>query len=82
MLTVRLPKEMEDEIDRIAALEKATKSRIIKEALKAYIKTRKMEKTPYELGKDLFGKYEFKDTELSQNYKKKLKDKLIEKRSH
>ncbi len=82
MLTVRLPKEMEDEIDRIAALEKATKSQIIKEALKAYIRIKKMEKTPYELGKDLFGKYEFKDTELSQNYKKKLKDKLIEKHSH
>jgi len=82
MLTVRLSKEMEDEIEKIASIEKATKTQIIKEALKAYIRKKKSEKTPYELGMDLFGKYEFKDAELSQNYKKKLKEKLIEKHSH
>ena len=82
MLTVRLPEDLEKEIERIATEEKATKSQVIKNALKEYIKKRKINKTPYELGKDLFGKFEFDEETLSKSYKEKIKEKLIEKYSH
>jgi len=82
MLTVRLPEDLEKEIEKIAAEEKATKSQVIKNALKEYIKKKKINKTPYELGKDLFGKFEFTEETLSKTYKKRVKEKLIEKYSH
>jgi len=81
MLTVRLPENLEKEIRNLAAEEKVTKSQIIKNALREYIKKKKKE-TPYNLGKDLFGKFEYKETELSQNYKGKIKEKISEKYSH
>jgi len=43
---------------------------------------RKAGQTPYELGKDLFGRFESSEVELSKNYKKKIKEKLFEKHSH
>jgi len=82
MLTVRLSEDLEKEIERIATEEKATKSQVIKNALKEYIKKRKLNKTPYELGKDLFGKFEFDEESLSKSYKEKIKEKLLEKYSH
>jgi len=38
--------------------------------------------TPYQLGKDLFGKYGSGKGNLSQDYKKILKEKLREKYAH
>ena len=82
MLTVRLPRDLEKKIEELANFERTTKSQIIKNALREYIEMRKAVQTPYELGKDLFGKFESSEAELSKNYKKKIKEKLFEKHSH
>lgn len=82
MLSVRLPEDLEAEIERLAATENRTKSDIIKDALQTYMTTRKEQKSSYELGKDLFGKHGSGESGNSQNYKTILKKKLNAKHSH
>ena len=55
MLTVRLPNDLETEINRLASTEKKTKSDIIKEAIRQYIASHRKCNSSYELGHDLFG---------------------------
>ena len=82
MTTIRLPQEIEKNIENIAKNEHKTKSDIIKIALREYLKQYKNQLSPYELGKDLFGKYNsgFKDN--SKNYKQKIKDTIRDKISN
>ena len=76
MLTVRLPDELETEVDRLAAAEKKTKSDIIKEALREYIASHRDRKSSYEMGEDLFGIASSGESDRSTTYKQRLKDKL------
>ena len=82
MLTVRLPSDLETEIDRLASTEKKTKSDIIKEAIRQYITSHRNRNSSYELGKDLFGVVSSGSSSRSKTYKKRVKDKLREKHSH
>ena len=81
MIAVRLPKELEEELNRLAKKRNLTKTDIVKEALKLFFQTEKnkVQKTPYELGEALFGKYDSGQENLSETYKKRLKGKLREK---
>jgi predicted transcriptional regulator len=81
MITLRLPKELEHEIDRLAKSEHQTRTEIIKQALRSYL-ARQKRHTPYELGIDLFGAGESGDRDLSTRYKVVLKEKLLEKHAH
>jgi hypothetical protein len=81
MATIRLNDDIENKLSILTEFEKASKSDIIKKAIIEYFKQQIPDKTPYESGKDLFGKYG-SDTDLSTTYKKKLKGKLNEKHSH
>jgi len=74
MVSVRLDKNLEERLKILAKELNVSKSMIIKEALNEYIKN----KTPYELGKEFFGKYG-SDENLSTDYKKIIKVKLNEK---
>ncbi len=47
---------------------------MIKNALREYIKNKKMNETPSELGKDLFGNFKFSDVTLSKTYKEKINE--------
>ena len=82
MLTVRLPSDLETEIERLAASEKRTKSDIIKEALRQYIASRQSLSSSYDIGKDLFGTVSSGDSSRSQTYKTRVKGKLSEKHAH
>lgn len=82
MLTVRLPSDLETEIDRLASAEKKTKSEIIKEALREYIASHRQGNSSYKLGQDLFGVVSSGDSSRSKTYKKRVKEKLIEKHAH
>lgn len=82
MLTIRLPENEETRLNIISANEKTTKSEIVKRALKLYFKNYFEKATPYELGKDLFGKYGSGAGNLSLNYKGLLKEKLRAKNPH
>ena len=74
MISVRLDKNLEERLEVFAKELNISKSKIVKEALKEYLNS----KTPYELGKEFFGKYGG-SADLSKDYKKIIKEKLYEK---
>ena len=83
MLSVRLPKDIEQELATVANLEQTTKTKIVRDAIQFFLKNlkEKRKNTPYTLGKDLFGVYDG-DTDLSENYKQRLDEILNEKHNH
>jgi len=82
MISVRLSKELEDKIELLSKQENLTKSDIIKEALNKYIIDHEKKRNPYELGRELFGKNGSGKGDLSESYKKKVREKINEKMSH
>lgn len=82
MFSVRLPDDLEKKLDRVSKEEKKPKSKIVKEALASYLEQRIKKPTPYELGKDLFGKYDLGNKHLARDRKKFIMDYLREKHSH
>ena len=82
MVAVRLSEELESKLQSFATSYEKTKTDVIREALDLYFKTKEEEgKSSYEIGKELFGRFGSKDGTLSQNYKRRLKEKLHEKYS-
>ena len=81
MLAVRLPEDLEYELNRYARSLHKTKTDIVKDALALFFKAQSesSKKTPYELGESLFGRFQSGRDDLSSTYKKKLKEKLNEK---
>ena len=82
MITIRLPDELENQLLLATEIEQKTKTEIVKAALAEYFERHLQEKSAYELGRDLFGKYSSGERDLSTTYKKRLKKKLDEKYSH
>jgi predicted DNA-binding protein len=82
MVTVRLPDEMEAQLQTLTEIENSTKTDVIKSALAEYLEKHLREKTPYDLGKDLFGRYSSGDTDRSATYKDRVKKSLNEKHAH
>lgn len=82
MISLRLPKDLEERLESVSKKERITKSDVIREALEKYLVD--MDKTthPFELGEDLFGKYGSSDGKLSKEYKKRVREKIHEKISH
>ena len=79
MLSVRLDKNIEKQLNYIVLENHTTKSKVIKDALIHYfdmLKKEKEKKTPFELGSELFGKYSSGRDDLSSTYKKRLKNKI------
>ena len=81
MTTVRLNKDIDSKLSILIEIEKSSKSEIIKKAIIEYYNQHVQEKSSYEIGKELFGRYG-SDENLSENYKKKVKEKLDEKYAH
>lgn len=76
MVSIRLDDSLQKEINALSEKNNITKSRVIKDALLHYFDMLKKEKTPYELGAQLFGKYSSKRDDLSTTYKQKIKEKI------
>ncbi len=81
MTTVRLNNDIDNKLSILTEVENTTKTEIIKKAIAEYYTHHLQNKTPYELGEALFGKYGG-DTDLSKTYKSKLKEKMNEKHTH
>ena len=81
MTTVRLNEDIDNKLALLKEVEKTTKTEIIKRAIVEYYNNHIQEKTPYELGENLFGRAG-SDKDLSQSCKMKLKGKLNEKHAH
>lgn len=82
MTSIRLPKKLEEKLNSLAERENITKSEIIKEALESYFDNYEKKTNPYDLGKELFGKYGSGQGDLSISYKQKVRNKINEKMSH
>lgn len=82
MTSIRLSKELEEKLNSLSERENMTKSEIIKEALEEYLDNYEQKANPYDLGKELFGKYGSGKGDLSTSYKKKVRSKVNEKMSH
>ncbi len=80
MLTVRLPKEIEEQLENLAKQYKVTKSEIAKKAISEYLVN--YYNNPYETGKDLFGSDDSKIHNGSSAYKEKVRSYIHEKHSH
>lgn len=85
MISVRLGSDIENQLSLFAEEKHISKSQIIKESLLFYfdmLKKEQQQKTPYELGNELFGKFSSGDNDRSTTYKQKLKDKINAKNNH
>ncbi len=79
-LTVRLPKDTEAKLNELAGRERKSKSDIIKESLDLYFERYSSGKTPFELGKELFGRHGSNDGELAINSEAILKARFYAKK--
>jgi hypothetical protein len=85
MLSVRLDSSLENQLNLLAQEKSVSKSQIIKDSLTYYfdmLKSKNRQKSAYELGENLFGKYGSGKSDLSTTYKQKLKEKIYAKNSH
>lgn len=81
MISVRLDNQLEEELKQAASSIGLSKSEYVRQTLMDKLTEEKSQKSPWELGKDLFGKYGSNRSDLSQNYKKLIKVKLRVKHS-
>ncbi|MGJ4789535.1 ribbon-helix-helix protein, CopG family [Leptospira koniambonensis] len=79
MISLRIPPDLERQLDSFAKSKGKSRSEIVKESILEYIKNHSSNKTPFELGEDLFGKHSANNQELSQNRKSALKEILKDK---
>ncbi|MDR3147993.1 MAG: ribbon-helix-helix domain-containing protein [Treponema sp.] len=76
MTTIRLPKDMEEQLDAASRVQNRPKSEFVREALSQYLAQDTTEQSSWELGEPYFGKYGSGDGNLSVDYKNRLKDKI------
>jgi len=85
MLSVRLDENIENQLNFVSKEMHLSKSKIIKESLIFYfdmLKKERTNKTPFELGSELFGRFESGKENLSATYKQQLKEKINAKNAH
>ena len=81
MRSVRLPKEIEHELEVLSNQKDISRSEIIKEALVEYMAKEKTYNQPFITGKKYFGKHSSGDHNRSVSYKSEIQSKIREKRS-
>ena len=82
MRSVRLPEDLDKELESLANQKKVSRSDIIKEALVEYMAKEKKYNQPYELGSRYFGKHGSGERDRSVTYKSRIKSKLRDKRAN
>ncbi len=81
MISLRLPGELEQKLNKLSKTEKRSKSEIIKKALLMYLEKHDRTQRPFDMGEDLFGKHGSGSGTLSKDYKNILRERLREKHS-
>ena len=75
-LTVRLGDELEDKLRKHLSSEDETISEFVRKAVADRLERKVSKKTPYELGKHLFGKFSSGRTDLSTRSKEIFREKM------
>ena len=81
MISIRLNEEILKKVSTLMKIKQTTRTEIIKQAINDYYDRHSRDLSPFDLGKDLFGKYGAGET-LSVDYKKKIKERIDEKHPH
>lgn len=81
MRSVRLPEEIEKELESLAYQKNVSRSTIIKEALVEYMAKEKKYNNPFETGEKYFGRHGSGEHNRSATYKSQIKSKIRGKRS-
>ena len=76
MTTVRLPEFLEYRLEEESLSQQRPKSEFVREALAQYFTSADTNRSSWELGADLFGRYGSGDGNLSTSYKERLRDKI------
>jgi hypothetical protein len=79
MITLRLDPELENSIQRTAKILGISKSELIRKSVADYL-SRMTKSSPWELGKDYFGKYASGQNNLSTDRKLLIKKRIMAKR--
>ena len=82
MTSIRLPENIERELEQISDEQHVSKTSIIKKAISEYIDTYHNSKSAFEIGNQLFGNYGNGKQIDSTTYKDQLKGKIDAKSSH
>lgn len=80
MRSVRLPEDIDKELESLANQKKVSRSDIIKEALVEYMAKEKKYNKPFEIGTRYFGKHGSGEHDRSATYKSRIKSKIRDKR--
>lgn len=75
-ITIRLDPELQEAVDRVAQAQGLTRSELVRECLQHYLEQQQKRPTPWELGKDLFGKHASGRSDLAVNRKAILREKM------
>ena len=81
-ITIRLDKELDEFINSESEREGISKSELIRNCIKEYFDKIKSRKTPYETGKNYFGKFDSGNPYLSKSRKKIIREKIHAKKSN
>ena len=76
MLSVRLPDHLALELDRIAAEERTTKAQIVRRALERYVDSQRDQRSSFELGEALFGRYGSGESTRSAAFRRRIRERL------
>lgn len=78
-ISLRVSKQLERRIDQAASVAGLSKSEYIRQCVEAALDEIEKRPSPYELGKDLFGKYGSGRGDLARNAEKYVKEIIREK---
>ena len=79
MITLRLDPQLEKTVNNLAFQMQISKSELVRRSIFAFIEQRE-KPSPWELGKDFFGKYASGEGNLSVDRKRLIKEKIRAKR--
>jgi RHH-type rel operon transcriptional repressor/antitoxin RelB len=77
-VSIRLGQDLEERLAKASRKLRVNKSEVIKRSLEAYLAHLEPGRTPYELGKDLFGADERPGSDFSWTFKGRLRSRLRE----
>jgi RHH-type transcriptional regulator, rel operon repressor / antitoxin RelB len=81
-ISLRLNGVIDRELEKIAAAEGTSKSHLVRSLILDFVKKKSRHRTPWESGKDVFGRYGSGKGNLSRDRKAIFKEKLRAKKSH
>ncbi len=79
MITLRLDPQLENKVNNVARLLGVSRSELVRRSVSDYL-TKIKKTSPWEAGKELFGRYSSGQNDLAQNRKKIMREKILAKR--